>query len=95
MEKDKQIINGNFVNEFVQTPETEGIIGSMYISSCLEGFRGRIIEEMKTDLMEFYSKNRITEKELDELMQKYINKIPEGIMLELYGEIIRFIQGNN
>ena len=31
-----------FVNQFVQTPETEGIIGSTYVSACLEGYRETI-----------------------------------------------------
>ena len=81
-----------FVNQFVQTPETEGIIGSTYVSACLEGYRERIMEEMKNDLMEYYNKNKITEVELNELIEKYVKKIPDEIMLELYGDIIRFVQ---
>ena len=80
-----------FVNQFVQTPETEGIIGSTYVSACLEGYRETIMNEMKADLMEYYSKNKITEKEINELIKKYISKVPQEIMLELYGDIIRFI----
>ena len=92
MENDPDI--QRFVKQFVQTPETESIIGSTYVSACLEGFRERIMDEMRNDLMEYYSYNKITEDELNELIMKYMNEIPDEIMLELYGDIIRFIQEN-
>ena len=90
METDPEI--QQFVNQFVETPETEDLIGSMYLSTCLNGFREKIMGEMYDDLSEYYGKNKITEQELNALFEKYISEIPPEILMELNGEIIRFIQ---
>ena len=82
----------HIVNQFVQTEETEKIIGSTYLLTCLEGFRNIIMDEMKEDLLDYSNRNKITDEELAELMNKYMSKIPPEIMTELYGEIIKFIQ---
>ncbi|GAT94998.1 hypothetical protein CL6EHI_c00100 [Entamoeba histolytica] len=82
------------IDQFVQTPETEGIIYSTYTSSCLQGFREQVLTEIKDDLMKLQIKNNITAESVEALLQKYLDKFPLELSLGLYSEIINFIKNN-